>query len=228
MIKDATLWIIRVISLPIFFTSSFAQEPDTGKESIDNPEDRAALYAYGGIGPAMPLGKFGKERSTGFDLNTAIEYRFVSGLFLRGMFDFSSFSFERGTISQQSNGTTYDIAGSNNLVSLLASVGYAFRLKRFSPYLFTGMGASFLSIPAIEIDEAANYIDTALDVKSYLSLVAGSGIDIHLGRVKENPKDTRGLVLYLEAFYTYIPSTTVASVHAFSLLSANVGLKSKF
>ncbi|MDZ7646564.1 MAG: hypothetical protein U5K54_04960 [Cytophagales bacterium] len=35
------------------------------------------------------------ERSIGFDLNTAMEYRYGAGLLLRGMFDFSSFAFEQ-------------------------------------------------------------------------------------------------------------------------------------
>ncbi len=200
-----------------------SQERDTGNEDI-------GLYAFGGIGPAIPVGNFGKERAVGFDLNTAVEYKLKSGLFLRGMFDFSSFTFEPGTISQESNGMIYEIGGSNNLVSLLGSAGYFCKVGKFSPYLFGGTGASFVSIPKIDIDEITNTIDTSLEVTPYLSLVSGAGVDFTIGGGSkgENKSEKKGIILYLEAFYTYIPTETITSTSKFSLVSINLGLKSKF
>lgn len=59
-------------------------------------KNQTGLIAFGGVGPAIPVGNFGKQREIGFDFNTAAEYRFASGFSLWGMFDFSSFGFGHG------------------------------------------------------------------------------------------------------------------------------------
>ncbi len=216
--------ILTVLTIVAVMWQAYGQE----SEETDAP-DGTGLYAFGGIGPAIPVGNFGKERTAGFDLNTAVEYKFKSGFFIRGMFDFSSFTFENGTISQESNGV-YAVGGSNNLVSLLASGGYYHKIGKFNPYVFGGTGASFVSIPKINIDVTSNTVDTSLEVNPYLSLVSGAGNDFNVGggKKKENEKEKKGIILYLETFYTYIPATTIASTNKFSLISINLGLKSKF
>ncbi|MBX2901645.1 MAG: hypothetical protein KF775_18490 [Cyclobacteriaceae bacterium] len=187
------------------------------------------FYAYGGIGPAIPLGKYGRERFTGFDLNTAAELRYPSGFILRGMFDFSSFAFERGTISQASNGKVYKLSGSNNLVTIALSGGYMMNLGHISPYVFSGFGASFLSRPDVVVNDPQSYVDTNLIVKGYLSTLTGAGFDILLNPKEKNNKENKSpFVFYLEAFYTHIPSQTETSVNKFNLVSINIGLKSKF
>lgn len=204
----------------------FAQEA----ASNNYVDDASGLYAYGGIGPSIPLGKFGAQRAIGFDLNTALEYRYKSGFLIKGMFDFSSFQFAPGTISQESNGTIYKLGGANNLVSLLGAGGYYFQAGRLAPYGFAGLGASFVSIPKIDVDKVNNIIDTNLSVQGYFSTITGLGADFILRRSKiiSDTKKRAAITLYLETFYTYIPSRTETSIYKFNLLSANIGLKSKF
>lgn len=217
-----------LLFLSIMAINTFSYAQITSIEKKDST-DLPGWYAFGGIGPAIPLGKFGDERTSGFDLNTAVEYRYKSGFLVRGMFDFSSFQFARGTISQISNGTTYKVGGANNLVSLLVSGGYYLKMGRFAPYAFAGLGASFVSIPTIDIDKVNNFIDTDLSVKGYFSTISGAGVDfiVRQAKVISGTKKRSAITLYLETFYTYIPSTTETSVHKFNLLSVNVGLKSK-
>lgn len=204
----------------------FAQQAESATQKENS---HSGLYAIGGFGPAIPVGSFGKERQPGFDFNTAVEYRFKKGLIVRGMFDFSTFQFNLGTISQNSNGNVYEVGGSNNVVSLLASGGYYFQKGRFSPYGFAGLGASFVSKPEITVDEVKNSVDIGLLVKGYFSTVAGVGVDFILNPIKENETEKKSLFLiYVESFYTYIPTRTEISVHKFSLLSLNLGIKSKF
>ena len=95
--------------------------------------NQIVFFAFGGLGPAIPVGNFGKQREVGFDFNTAAEYRFASGLSLRGMFDFSSFRFGHGTLQVNNSGKTYDLSGSNNLISLLVAGGYHASSGRIQP-----------------------------------------------------------------------------------------------
>lgn len=201
-------------------------------EQSEKPNSSSKVFLLGGIGPAIPLGNFGDERSTGFDLNTAVDFRFNSGLLLRGMFDFSNFGFNTGAITQDVGGQIYQVGGSNNLISLLGSVGYYYPLGRFTPYVFAGLGASFISKPDLEIDESQNVVDINTVVSSYFSNVFGTGIDFVLNPEKvggkSNKKSATTYLLYLEAFYTSVPTTTNISVHKFNLLSINLGLKTSF
>ena len=96
-------------------------------------KNQTGLFAFGGVGPAIPGGNFGKQREIGFDFNTAAEYRFASGFSLRGMFDFSSFGFGHGTLQVNNSGKTYDLSGSNNLISLLVAGGYHASSGRIQP-----------------------------------------------------------------------------------------------
>ncbi len=108
-----------------------------GSEPEEERDFRHGVHFFGGIGPAIPVGDFGDDRETGFDLNTAISYRFPSQWLVRGMFDFSSFGFEPGAITQTVGEEEYQIGGSNNLISLLLSGGYYIPLgKRVTPYAF--------------------------------------------------------------------------------------------
>lgn len=218
-----------LITLTLLMTVHSGKAQDNVLDSI-NFRSIPGLYAYGGIGPAIPIGAFGKERKSGFDVNTAMEYRYKSGMLVRGMFDFSSFQFDLGTISQESNGKVYKIGGSNNLISLIGSVGYYHKVGRFVPYGFFGVGASFVSIPHVDIDETSNSIDTSLIISGYFSSVTGAGIDYILNPINDSAgkKNKSILILYAESFLTYIPGQTEASVYKFNLVSINVGLKSKF
>jgi len=206
-------------------------QPDDSEQS-EEPKSVNKAFLFGGIGPAIPLGNFGDERSTGFDLNTAVDFRFNSGLLLRGMFDFSNFGFNTGAITQDVGGQIYQVGGSNNLISLLGSVGYYYPLGRFTPYAFAGLGVSYISKPDLEIDESQNLVDINTAVSSYFSNVFGTGIDFVLNPEKaggkSNKKSATTYILYLETFYTRIPTTTNVSVHKFNVLSINLGLKTSF
>jgi len=102
-------------------------------DTLQNQPYPSGVFFFGGIGPAIPVGGFGEERESGFDLNTAVSYRFRKGFLLRGMFDFSTFRFDPGTITQPVGDDTYEIGGSNNLISFLVSGGYYLPLNRFTP-----------------------------------------------------------------------------------------------
>jgi len=194
-----------------------------------NTEEKKLIYALGGLGPAIPLGEFGKQREAGFDFNTAIEYQYSSGFLLRGMFDFSTFQFNKGTLKINTNGKQYDISSSNNLVSVFFAGGYHHSRGRLRPYGFAGLGASFVSIPTLVIDDVNSTIDNGLKVGSYFSTVAGAGLDFVLNPPKKDSQSKKyPLMLYIESFYTFIPGTTEASIHTFNLLSINIGIKSKF
>ena len=96
------------------------------------------FYTFAGIGPAIPLGSFGDNRTTGFDLNTAVSINYESGFLIRGMFDFSTFPFTQGEITQNVNGQNFDIEGSNNLITFNVGPGYHFKSKsRIAPYVFS-------------------------------------------------------------------------------------------
>lgn len=200
---------------------------DEGNGEIEQSTD-TGFFAFGGVGPAIPLGGFGNERASGFDFNTAISYRFPSHFILRGMFDFSSFTFERGAITQIVGAETYELSGSNNLISLNVSGGYYFPAGRFSPYIFAGAGISFISKPEVEIDENLNLIDLTLSLGTYFSTVSGIGVDFLLNpQIETDVKEKTPFILYTEAFYTYVPSITEVSRHKFQLLTFNVGIKTK-
>lgn len=187
------------------------------------------IFILGGIGPAIPLGDFGDERESGFDLNTAIDYRFSDHFFFRGMFDFSNFKFQPGAIQQNLGGTQTDIGGSNNLISLLVSGGYYYPLGRFTPYVFAGVGASFVSFPDVIFDPVQNTLDIETTIDPYFSHVAGIGADFALNPAKagEEQKGTLYLI-YFESFFTRIPGDTEISAHEFGLLTFNIGIKTSF
>jgi opacity protein-like surface antigen len=189
---------------------------------------RAGWYGFGGVGPAVPLGAYGSERSAGIDLNTAVDYRFASGFLMRGMLDFSSFGFNRGTITQESNGKVYALSGNNNLISLNFSAGYYFSMNRFTPYFFGGPGYSWISKPRVSVDTINGYIDLDSELNGYISLTAGGGLDYILTASKKAKPAKSIFILYTEFFYTYIPTLTETSSHHLSLVSFNIGLKSKF
>jgi len=214
---------IIIILLCAITTPAWAQDAEEVEQS-----SHTGFFAFGGIGPAIPLGDFGQERDGGFDLNTAISYQFPSHFMLRGMFDFSSFNFKRGAITQTVGTEIYQLSGSNNLISLNVAGGYYLSLGRFSPYVFTGVGVSFISKPEVEIDENLNFIDMTLSVGTYFSTVTGLGIDFLLNPAKNSDTEEKTpFIIYLETFYTYVPSTTDISKHKFQLLTFNVGIKTK-
>ena len=151
---------------------------------------------------------------------------------VRGMFDFSNFRFDPGAISQQIGDNNFEVGGSNNLISLLVSGGYYIPAGRFTPYSFLGIGASFVSNPTVDLDLQGNVVDIDQEVGAYFSHVAGVGIDFALNPMTEddiaNNVSKTVYIIYFEAFYTRIPSTTDTSVHKFNLLSLNVGIKTHF
>lgn len=111
----------------------FAQQAESATQKENS---HSGLYAIGGFGPAIPIGSFGKERQPGFDFNTAVEYRFKKGFIVRGMFDFSTFQFNLGTISQNSNGNVDEVKNSvdtglpvKGYFSTVAGVGVDFILN---------------------------------------------------------------------------------------------------
>lgn len=187
------------------------------------------IFIFGGIGPAIPLGDFGNERESGFDLNTAIDYRFGDHFFVRGMFDFSNFKFEPGAIQQDLGGTNTDIGGNNNLISLLISGGYYYPLGRFTPYVFGGVGASFVSFPEVIFNPIQNSLDIETTIAPHFSHVLGLGADFALNPAQagEEQKGTLYLI-YFESFFTRIPGDTDISVHEFGLLTFNIGIKTSF
>ncbi len=210
---------------PVWAQENQEQEQEQ-EEEVKSPH--TGFFAFGGVGPAIPLGDFGSERSSGFDLNTAVNYQFPSHFMIRGMFDFSSFSFDRGAITQTVGTETYELSGSNNLISLNVAGGYYIPMGRLSPYIFTGLGVSFISKPEVEIDEDQNFIDMTISLGTYFSTVTGVGVDFLLNPAKEDDtKEKTPVILYLEGFYTYVPSVTDVSAHKFQLLTFNVGIKTK-
>lgn len=217
-----------IIFIVVYFVLTVsASSQNTNEVEVKKPT-YAGFFAFGGVGPAIPRGDFGKERDAGFDLNTAISYQFPSRLMIRGMFDFSSFNFKRGAITQTVGSETYELSGSNNLISLNVSGGYYIPVGRFSPYIFTGIGVSFISKPEVEVDENLNTIDLTLGLGTYFSTVSGIGIDFLVNPPKETDKeDKTPFILYMETFYTYVPSDTDVSQHKFQLLTFNVGIKTK-
>jgi opacity protein-like surface antigen len=218
---------VTIAFLLILSFSGNAQQSTAEKSKV---ESSRGLYGYGGIGPVIPLGNFGSERQIGLDLNTALEYRFDKGFLIRGMFDFSSFQFNKGTVSQVSNGTTYAISGANNLISLIGAIGYSRNIGRFSPYTFIGAGATIISKPFIDIDKINNTVQIDMKAGTYFSTAAGAGLDFILNPIKPEEKETKKtlVILYAEGFYTYLPSQTEVSTYKVNLLSFNIGLKSKF
>lgn len=166
--------------------SAIGQDANTEEKKVIQ---NTGFYAFGGIGPAIPLGEFGRQREIGYDLNTAVEYRYANGFMLRGMFDFSNFAFNKGTLKLNTNGKLYDISSSNNLVSLLFSAGFHASSGRLQPYGFAGFGASFVSIPSLAIDDTNNTVDTNLNVSSYLSTVTGVGVDFILQKKMPHQKN---------------------------------------
>ncbi|MDN5210597.1 hypothetical protein QQ020_01020 [Fulvivirgaceae bacterium BMA12] len=202
----------------------------TTTDTLQNQQ--TGIFFYGGIGPAIPLGDFGDERESGFDLNTAIEYRFPSRFMLRGMFDFSNFRFNPGAITQNIDNQDFEVGGSNNLISLLVSGGYYFPLGRFTPYGFLGAGASFVSRPTVDLDLSGSVINIDQEVGAHFSHVVGVGVDFALNPLTEEEiadnKAKTVYIIYLESFYTGIPAITGLSSHKFNLLSLNVGIKTHF
>lgn len=215
--------IIAAVSLACMFAMT-----DARSQADSLISSRSGWYGFGGVGPAIPLGAYGQERSIGLDLNTAVDYRFASGFLMRGMLDFSSFGFQRGTITQESNGQVYALSGSNNLISVNASAGYYFALNRLTPYFFGGFGYSWLSKPTVSVDTNNSYVDLDMEAKGYLSLTAGGGLDYRLSAPKKGKPEKSLFFLYTEFFYTHIPTLTETSSHKLSLISLNIGIKSRF
>jgi len=221
--------IIKTLYLTFLFFITFSL---TAQDTGDSNSNAKKVYLFGGIGPAIPLGSFGDERDPGFDLNTAISYNFTENLFVRGMFDFSNFNFEKGAISQTLgpvSNNTFDVGGSNNLISLLVSGGYAVTTGRLSPYIFAGAGVSFVSRPVLEFTQ--NSVDVETEISGHFSHVTGLGIDFILNPVKDGEEENASsttYIIYFESFHTRIPEDTELSVHEFNLLTFNIGIKTSF
>lgn len=191
-----------------------------------NENSPSGFFAFGGVGPAISMSDFGQKREVGLDLNTALSYRFKSGFFLRGMSDFASFKFDRGEIIQQVGAQTYDLSGTNRVISLNLSGGYSFSEGKVIPYAFAGLGTSFLSKPKIAVDEDQNIIDIESNRSGYFSTITGAGVDFVLNYSSQ--KENKNLfIIYLESFYTYVPGENDISPHTFQLLTFNVGVKTE-
>lgn len=215
------LFITALFLLGAFTSVSFAQS-DTTKSYTEG------VFFLGGVGPAIPLGDFGDERESGFDFNTALDFRLSKHFFVRGMFDFSSFKFKTGAITQTIGGTDYSVGGTNNLISLLVSGGYYLPLGRITPYAFTGIGASFVSRPDVSLDLGQNVIDIQTQIDPHFSQVFGAGVDFILNPPTAESKPGTLYFLYFETFYTHIPGTTNISANKFNLLTFNIGIKTSF
>ena len=221
------------INLLLFFVSLIVKLPTYAQEtSALHPANHTGTYLVGGLGPAIPLGEFGKERESGLDLNMAMEYRLKSRFLVRGMVDFSSFKFKPGAISQQLENENFAVGGSNDLISLFVSGGYYVPLGRFTPYGFLGIGSSFVSSPAVDLDLSGNVLDIDQEIGTYFSHVTGLGLDFALNPLSDkeiaNNVSRTIYLIYFESFYTRIPGNTDISDHDFNLLSLNLGIKTRF
>lgn len=199
------------------------------QESQINSSERnlyTGFYTFAGIGPAIPIGGFGENRTPGFDLNTAISINYESGFMIRGNFDFSAFTFDRGEITQNINGQSFDIEGDNNLVTFNLGPGYHFKSSnRLAPYFYSGLGFSILTNPVLEFDNTNNVVTVTRDSNLDFSVVGGGGLDYIVNYGSRNSDHWKPFLFYFESFFTYIPGQVEISPSTFFLLSFNVGIK---
>jgi len=207
------------------FTINYVQAQDNTTSERDNLY--TGFYTFAGIGPAIPIGNFGQNRTPGFDLNTAISINYESGFMLRGNFDFSSFTFDRGEITQSIMNQTFDVEGSNNLITFNLGPGYHFKSNnRLAPYFYSGLGFSILTNPVLEFDDNSNLVDITQEGNIDFSVVGGAGIDYIVNYGSRNSSDHwKPFLFYFESFFTYIPAEVDISPSTFFLLTFNVGIK---
>jgi len=79
-------------------------------------------------------------------------------------------------------------------------LGYALPVKKFSPYIYTGLGVSFMDTPFIKPGDAANEIVFGTKTKTFLQYRGAIGVDYEISHY---------FILYLEGIYS---STAFKSV----------------
>lgn len=145
---------------------------------------RAPWYSSFALGPAIPLGAVRTHATAGIDFTTVLEHSFTRPrwLWLRLTLDATQFN---TTQPLAGPGYAYELRTNSLATSLVADLGVRHTWGRFTPVVFVGGGASYVTASAA-VDQRTG---ATVGQGSHLTyaLRAGVGVEYHLLKTRLIP-----------------------------------------
>lgn len=189
-----------------FVIPSRAQQPST--------ETRAMLYYFnGGAGSYFPLSARSSLSEVGAASSFQFQFDYKDHLFGRFIFDQYNVAFHTRFSQGAAN---ININGKVPTTLLGLDAGYQYKLKRFSPYAYIGVGLALTEIPFLESKPDNGDVILTTSSRSSLAVRAGLGVSYRINRF---------FILYLEPQFLTFPVRTQVYDGMLNGMSIQVGFK---
>ncbi|PSL29002.1 outer membrane protein with beta-barrel domain [Chitinophaga ginsengisoli] len=159
---------------------------------------RFKYYFNSGIGYYLPFesSKWLADRGAAYAFNFQCNYR--DRYFTHLYFDMAVINYSKENTVVNNVASNFDYKLNANNVGL--DIGYTLPMKKVSPYIYAGLGLSFMDTPFIKPGSAANDIVFGTKTNAFFQYRGAIGVDYKISRY---------FILYLEAMYS---STAFKSV----------------
>lgn len=171
-------------------------------------------YITTGFGLYLPVksSRFIAETGATHASNFHVSYK--SRYFAHVYFDMSYVRYKKNDIELNNSIVTFDYK--LNTISTGFDIGYTYPMKRFSPYIYTGTGLSFMDIPGLSAGVDDDEMVITAKNRTFFQYRLAAGLDYKISDV---------YILYSEAQYSAIPFGTVIDSQRLNGLSVLVGIK---
>lgn len=138
------------------------------RPSVDWRKKR--FSAVSALGVTLPVGGLSEIQEFGFSQIVGIDYFATRSVFTRTLFDFANTTTSNQVLTLQgASGPNQEIRyGGFNMINISQGIGYRHTKDVLAPYIFGGIGASFLTAPSVKIDYGANTSESLSNRQTFL------------------------------------------------------------
>lgn len=134
----------------------------------------------GSIGVFIPFHQpRGEDIFIGTNSITSVQFNYKEHLFGRLEVGEISADFR---LKNSLGGVNSDIKSVSNSINLALGGGYQFRIGKWQPFLYTGAGPSYVTVPAMTFDPLLNTVKYRNKASIKLQLNAGAGVNYYLSK----------------------------------------------
>ncbi|HEY9006062.1 MAG TPA: outer membrane beta-barrel protein [Ohtaekwangia sp.] len=200
---------LSVIGLLFTCASQAQAQAGVGEKS------RKLLYYFnGGIGVYIPTATHSALGETGFASSFQFQIDYKKHLFGRLFFDQYNIAFHTRYTAR--DGANLYINGKIPSTMIGIESGYRWHIKRFSPYVYGGLGIAITDVPFLQDSETSKDVVLTTDSQSALAFRSGIGITYKISKM---------FILYMESQYLSFPVTTQVYNGSLSGVSLQIGFK---
>ncbi|HEY8934021.1 MAG TPA: outer membrane beta-barrel protein [Cyclobacteriaceae bacterium] len=204
---------IRIVLYVVALMFAGAAQAQSSVSEGEKP--RKLLYYFnGGVGVYIPTSTHGALSETGFASSFQFQVDYKKHFFGRVFFDQYNVSFHTRYTAQDGSNLFINGKVASSMIGM--EPGYRWHLKRFSPYIYTGLGIAITDLPYLKNTETSKDVELTTNSQSALAFRGGVGITYKISKM---------FILYMESQYLSFPITTQVYDGSLNGVSIQIGFK---